>query len=80
MSDWGPDYYMYGSASAYLPQAVIDWAEINWDDERWSIDTSQYEQAGRYLPDPEATLAKANDRGEPFEEIADIIEKYVEAV
>jgi hypothetical protein len=79
-SDLGSDCYMYGSASAYLPTAVINWAGIYWDDERGGLDSSQYEAAGRYMPSSEATLAKANDRGDSFEEIADIIEKYVEAV
>jgi hypothetical protein len=76
----GLAYYHYDVATAYLPLSVIKWAGIKWLGERSMYDSTQYEVAGRYAQDGEATLARANDRGDTFEEIADVIEKYVEAV
>jgi hypothetical protein len=77
----GDTYYSYGSDAAYMPQQVCDWAGVEWDDERAEMyDVTQYEAAGRYMPAGECTLAKANDRGEAFEEIADTIEKFVVGV
>lgn len=79
-NEGGERYYKYDGGTAYLPGVVIDWAGLQWDDERGQYDPAQFEAAGRYMPSGECTLAMRNDRGETFEEIADIIEKYVVGV
>lgn len=60
-------YYKYGEQEAYLPYTVMEWAGFN-----CMVSCNPQIQHGK-----DTSLSSLNDRGIPFTEIADVIEKQL---
>jgi hypothetical protein len=70
---WSYDYVSPDGTdeSAYLPPAVIEWAGIVSDVEKYWEGTYHYESRGHYGEDATESLSIMNDSGHDFDDIAD---------
>jgi hypothetical protein len=64
--EWEPsthykNFYVFQDMATILPLSVVEWSGV--------------EGCNPHINDGESTLAKLNDRGSTFNEIADVIEK-----
>ena len=64
------DYWYYEGESEFLPESVMDWAELKTNNPSLQVDVDDGEDSWNYKDD----VSNLNDSGCTFAEIADLIE------
>jgi hypothetical protein len=64
------DYWYYEGESEFLPESVMDWAELKTNNPSLQVDVDDGEDSWNYNDD----VSNLNDSGYTFSQIADLIE------
>lgn len=68
------DYWYFGDQSEFLPESVMDWAELKTPNPNVRIDVEDGDEDNWYYQDQ---IANVNDSGYSFNQIAEVIQQQL---